>query len=105
MPKLIVTTRDGQTHSIAYRPGSLLTDALFDGGIPELRALCGGCLTCATCHVHVDPMSPASRPPFGELENIVIGGLRDPRQNSRLACQLTLTADLDGLSLTLPPEG
>lgn len=105
MPHILVTTRDGRTHRVEYLPGRILTDALHDAGLTELRALCGGCLTCATCHVYVDPLSPASRPPFGELEGVVIGGLAAPRENSRLACQLVLTAALDGLALTIPPEG
>ncbi|MCB5945610.1 2Fe-2S iron-sulfur cluster-binding protein [Acidocella sp. KAb 2-4] len=105
MPHLIVTGRDGQTRRIEYRPSRALSDALHEGGYMELRALCGGCMTCATCHVYVDPRSPASRPPFGELEGIVIGGLAAPRENSRLACQLVLTAAEDGLALTIPPEG
>ncbi len=105
-PSLLVTTRDGVTHSLGFLPGQMLMAALFDGGITELRALCGGCLTCATCHVYVnDPESPAARAPFGELESVVIGGLREPRPNSRLACQMELSAALDGLAVTLAAEG
>ncbi|WP_297442900.1 2Fe-2S iron-sulfur cluster-binding protein [Acidocella sp.] len=103
---MLVTTRDGQQHRVRFIPGQMLMDALFDGKIMELRALCGGCLTCATCHVYVDdPENPAARAPFGELESVVIGGLREPRPNSRLACQLVLSAALDGLAVTLAAEG
>ncbi len=105
MPHVFVTNRDGLTHWVEYIPGDSLMDALHNAGLTELRALCGGCLSCATCHVYVDPRSPASRSPFGELEGIVIGGLSAPRENSRLACQLILTSALDGLAITLPPEG
>ena len=55
MATLLVTTRDGTQHEIAAETGASVMQAIRDAGIDELYALCGGCMSCATCHVHVDP--------------------------------------------------
>ena len=54
MPKLIVTTREGETSEIDVSDGLTVMEAIRDNGFDELLALCGGCCSCATCHVHVD---------------------------------------------------
>ena len=53
MPKLIVTTREGETSEIDVSDGLTVMEAIRDNGFDELLALCGGCCSCATCHVHV----------------------------------------------------
>jgi ferredoxin len=50
-----VKDRSGVTHEVIAQPGMSLMEALRDNGIDELLALCGGCCSCATCHVFVDP--------------------------------------------------
>ena len=54
MPTITVTTRDGHTRAIEATVGKSLMENLRNGGIEEVLALCGGCCSCATCHVHVD---------------------------------------------------
>ena len=55
MPKLIVVTREGEEREITGEAGLSVMEVIRDAGIDEMLALCGGCCTCATCHVHVDP--------------------------------------------------
>ncbi|HWI87577.1 MAG TPA: 2Fe-2S iron-sulfur cluster-binding protein, partial [Sphingomonas sp.] len=55
MPKLIVVTREGEQREIEGEAGLSVMEVIRDAGIDELLALCGGCCSCATCHVHVDP--------------------------------------------------
>ncbi|HZF45848.1 MAG TPA: 2Fe-2S iron-sulfur cluster-binding protein, partial [Sphingomonadaceae bacterium] len=55
MPKLIVVNRAGEETSVEVGQGLTVMEAIRDNGFDELLALCGGCCSCATCHVHVDP--------------------------------------------------
>ena len=55
MPKLIVTDRQGTERAVEADEGLTVMEAIRDNGFDELLALCGGCCSCATCHVHVDP--------------------------------------------------
>jgi 2Fe-2S ferredoxin len=67
-------------------------------------ALCGGCCSCATCHVHVDPDFAALLPPMSEDENDLLDSSDHRNETSRLSCQIHLTAALDGLRVTIAPE-
>ena len=55
MPKLIVVSRSGEETTVDAASGLTVMEAIRDNGFDELLALCGGCCSCATCHVHVDP--------------------------------------------------
>src|SRR3546814_3815551 len=55
MPKLILVTRDGEEREMDGATGLSVMEVIRDNGVDELLALCGGCLSCATCHVHIDP--------------------------------------------------
>ena len=54
MPKLTVVNRDGEESTIEVEDGLTVMEAIRDNGFDELLALCGGCCSCATCHIHVD---------------------------------------------------
>lgn len=69
-----------------------------------VEATCGGSCSCATCQVYVDPQWMSALPAPSDEEMTLIGGLLISRPNSRLACQITMTPDLDGMSLTVAPE-
>jgi 2Fe-2S ferredoxin len=55
MPKIVVVNQAGDEREIDALRGVTLMEAIRDNGFDELLALCGGCCSCATCHVHVDP--------------------------------------------------
>jgi 2Fe-2S ferredoxin len=57
---------------------------------------------CATCHVYVDPKWLARLEPREEMEEGMLETAWEPRANSRLSCQIQITADLDGLQVTVP---
>jgi 2Fe-2S ferredoxin len=60
-------------------------------------AECGGSLSCATCHVFVDQSDVAALPPMEEMEDeMLYGAAEDRQETSRLSCQIKLT---DGLEL------
>ncbi len=104
MAKLTVTRRDGSTSDIDAKPGLSVMQALRNGGVDEVLALCGGCCSCGTCHVYVDPDWVARLPPCGEDEGDMLEGSPHRRDNSRLSCQIRVTETLDGLRVTVAPE-
>ena len=104
MPTINVTTRTGETRAVEATLGNSIMENLRDGGIDEILALCGGCLSCATCHVFVDDQWLAQLPPLSEDENDLLDSSDARQANSRLSCQLKLTEELDGIKVTVAPE-
>ena len=104
MPKLIVTTREGETSEIDVADGLTVMEAIRDNGFDELLALCGGCCSCATCHVHIDPAFQGKLPAMSEDEDDLLESSDHRDGNSRLGCQIPFTGDLDGLKVTIAAE-
>lgn len=104
MPKLIVVTREGEEREIDGQTGLSVMEVIRDAGIDEILALCGGCCSCATCHVHVDPDFAAKLPKMSEDENDLLDSSSERDANSRLSCQVQMTDDLDGLRVTIAAE-
>ena len=104
MPKLIVVNRAGETREVEADNGLTVMEALRDNGFDELLALCGGCCSCATCHVHVDPAFVDKLPPMSEDENDLLDSSDHRTATSRLSCQVPLSDALDGIKVTIAPE-
>jgi ferredoxin, 2Fe-2S len=104
MPKLILTTRDGVESVITGSSDASVMEAIRDAGIDELLALCGGCCSCATCHVHVDEAWVDKLPPMTPDENDLLDSSDHRSATSRLSCQLPFSDALDGLRVTIAPE-
>ena len=104
MPTVTVTTRDGRTKEITAQSGRSLMENLRAGGIEEILALCGGCCSCATCHVYVEEDWLGALPPVSDDEDDLLGTSGARQANSRLSCQIPVTDALDGISVTVAPE-
>ncbi len=104
MPAIFVQRRDGSNVSVDATPGFSVMEIIRDAGIDELLALCGGCCSCATCHVYVDNAFLGAVPALGEDENDLLDSSEHRRPNSRLACQLRFEKVLDGLKVAIAPE-
>ena len=104
MPKLIVTTREGETSEVDVGDGLTVMEAIRDNGFDELLALCGGCCSCATCHVHVDPAFADKLPPMSEDEDDLLESSDHRNEASRLSCQIPFGSELDGLKVTIAAE-
>jgi 2Fe-2S ferredoxin len=91
--------------TIQAREGQSLMRAAITGDIDGIAADCGGALTCATCHVMVREPWLGHLPPMAADENDMLDFAAADRQpNSRLSCQITLTAAMDGMEVDLPPN-
>ncbi|MEA1652897.1 2Fe-2S iron-sulfur cluster-binding protein [Nitrospirillum sp. BR 11164] len=104
MPTISVTTRDGRVVPVNAELGRSLMEAIRGAGIDDLMALCGGSCSCATCHVKVDPAQAHLMPAAGEYEIDLLDSSSHRDAASRLSCQIAVTADLDGLRVTIAPE-
>lgn len=104
MPKLTVVNRSGEESTIEVSDGLTVMEAIRDNGFDELLALCGGCCSCATCHVHVDPAFKDKLPEMSEDEDDLLDSSDSRDENSRLSCQVPFTADLDGMKVTIAEE-
>ena len=104
MPKLIVVSRDGSEKTVEAENGLSVMEAIRDNGFDELLALCGGCCSCATCHVFVDDEWRAAVGTPGEDENDLLDSSDHKQASSRLSCQIEMSDALDGLKVTIAPE-
>lgn len=105
MPSITVTDQSGAERTIHPATGGSLMEALRNAGFDEILALCGGNCSCATCHVYVAPDRFAQLGTPSEDEDDLLDSSDHRQPNSRLSCQLLVTEDLDGLAVTIPPEG
>jgi ferredoxin, 2Fe-2S len=92
----------GKEKTVESPEGSTLMEAAVKNGVGGILAECGGACTCATCHVYVDEawadkVGGAS----GDEEEMLTLAV-DPQPSSRLSCQISLNAELDGLVVRVP---
>jgi 2Fe-2S ferredoxin len=104
MPKLIIVSRDGTEAEVEARVGWSVMENIRDNGFDELLALCGGCCSCATCHVHVDTDWVGRLDSRGADEEDLLDTSDHKVEASRLSCQILYTAEMDGLRVTIAPE-
>lgn len=100
---IVVQDRAGNERAVEGQSGMSLMEVIRDN-FDELLALCGGCCSCATCHVHVDPAFLDALPPMSELENDLLDSSDRRNERSRLACQIPITPELNGLRVAIAPE-
>jgi 2Fe-2S ferredoxin len=101
---LRVTTRDGIEKRVEAQPAYSVMEAIRKSGIDELLALCGGCCSCATCHVYVDPQLAGQLPVMGPDEDDLLDSSDYRTERSRLSCQIACTPLLNGLRVQIAPE-
>lgn len=104
MPQLTVINRAGEEATVDGEVGLSVMEIIRDAGFDELLAMCGGCLSCATCHVYIDGDSAAALPEVGEDEDDLLASSDHRQENSRLSCQIPFTENLSGLRVRIAPE-
>lgn len=103
MATINVIDRDGTTHEVEGKDGWKLMEIIRDKGLP-IEAACGGCASCATCHVYVADEWADRLPAKSEEEEDMLDLAMEVQANSRLSCQIEVGADLNGLTVTLAPD-
>lgn len=104
MTQINVVKRDGTTQDVTATDGVSLMESLRDAGFDDLLALCGGCCSCATCHVHIDDETLAKLPEMSADENDLLDSSEHRDANSRLSCQVIVGDELDGATITIAKE-
>ena len=104
MPQITVINQSGEESSIAATVGRTLMETIRDSGFDELLALCGGCCSCATCHVHIDPAFMDKMPGLSEDENDLLDSSDHRNEFSRLSCQIPISDAFEGLKVTIAQE-
>lgn len=104
MPTINVIDRAGNHKTVEAQIGHSLMEVIRDDGFDELLALCGGCCSCATCHIHVEPAAADKLPEMTEDESDLLDSSDHRNETSRLACQIEMTAGLEGITVTIANE-
>ncbi len=102
MAKIIFTEPGGTRHEIDAPMGTTVMEAAVQNGVRGIVALCGGACACATCHVYIGAAWLAKVGAREDMEEGMLEAAWEPRENSRLSCQIHVTAALDGLEVTVP---
>ena len=102
MPKIVFIEPGGVRREIDAPVGITLMEAARQHGIEGVVAQCGGACACATCHVYIDPAWLARLEPREDMEEGMLENAWEPRDNSRLSCQIHITADMDGMQVIVP---
>ncbi|WP_159872425.1 2Fe-2S iron-sulfur cluster-binding protein [Novosphingobium sp. 9U] len=104
MPNIIVVKHTGEESSVEANEGRTLMEVIRDSGFDELLALCGGCCSCATCHVHIEPEYFGKLEPMSQDESDLLDSSEHRSACSRLSCQVPITEVLEGCRVTIAPE-
>ncbi len=102
MPTINYIDPDGKTHTVEAESGQTLMEVALKHLVPGIVAECSGACSCATCHVYVDEDWRAKTGEPGGMEEDMLDFAVDVQANSRLSCQVTITDEMDGLTVRVP---
>lgn len=105
MPEIIYLEHNGTEHRVQVDTGLSAMKGAVDNGVPGIDGDCGGQAACATCHVFVDPawIHKVGRP-VSDQEAEMLDLAVDRAEYSRLACQIEISPELEGLILRMPGQ-
>lgn len=103
VPTITLIQHSGESYTVEAADGATVMEVAIDNDITGIIGECGGCCSCATCHCYIDPAFMDKLPPRGDLETEMLEfASSEAKANSRLACQVEITDELDGMVVTLP---
>jgi 2Fe-2S ferredoxin len=104
MAKITFVQPDGTRAEVAIVPGTSLMQLAIDNGVVGILGECGGCAQCATCHVYIEG-GAVPLPAVAEDEDALLEcTVSDRKPDSRLSCQISVTPEMDGLVVNIPPR-
>ena len=104
MAKITYIDLNGNSKTIEIEKGLSVMEGAIQNNIPGIDADCGGSMAFATCHVYVEDKWLDKLPKAEDGEVDMIDMAFEPKKNSRLSCQITVTEELDGLTVTTPEK-
>ena len=104
MTKITYKDHFGNSKTIEVENGLTIMEGAVQNEIPGIDADCGGSMACATCHVYVEEKWLSKLPKAEDGEVDMIDMAFEPKKNSRLSCQITITDELDGLTVKTPEK-
>ena len=104
MPKIIYIEHTGKSHSVEVPKELSVMEGAIQNNIPGIDADCGGSCACATCHVYVEEKWFDKLPKKEDAEQDMLDMAFEPKKFSRLACQITIVDELDGLVVKMPSK-
>ena len=104
MTKIIYINHNNETHTVDVQNGLTVMEGAIQNDIPGIDADCGGGMACATCHVYVKEEWFDKLPKKEQGEEDMIDMAYEPKEFSRLSCQLIVSNELDGLIVNLPEK-
>ena len=104
MAKIIYNDFEGNSKTVEIENGLSVMEGAIQNEISGIDADCGGAMACATCHVYVKEEWFNKIPKAEEAEVDMIDMAYEPKQNSRLSCQIIVSDELDGLEVTTPEK-
>ena len=102
MPKITYIEHGGKEHVVDVPTGLTVMEGARDNNIPGIEADGGGACACSTCHVYIAPDWVEKLPAKDAMEEDMLDFAYDVQPNSRLSCQIKVTAELDGLVVRVP---
>ncbi len=102
MAKITYITHDGAARTLEVKSGLTVMEGAVKNNVPGIDADCGGACACATCHVYVDEAWLPKVGTASAMEESMLDFAEGVQPNSRLSCQIKVTDDLDGLTVTTP---
>ena len=104
MPKINYKDNQGNCKIIEVENGLSVMEGAIQNDVPGIDADCGGSMACATCHVYVEEKWLDKLPKAEDAEVDMIDMAYEPKKNSRLSCQLIVSDELEGLTVTTPDK-
>ena len=104
MPKITYIDSSGNQKTIEVEIGLTVMEGAIQNDVTGIDTDCGGGMSCATCHVYVKEEWLNKLPKAEDAEQDMIDMAFQPQKNSRLSCQITVTENLDGLTVTTPEK-
>ena len=104
MPKITYIEHNGKSHEVEVPNELSVMEGAVQNDIPGIDADCGGACACATWHVYVDEKWFDKLKNKESAEQDMLDMAFEPKKNSRLSCQITVSDDLDGLVVKMPSK-
>jgi 2Fe-2S ferredoxin len=102
MPKITYVDYSGTVRTVDVKSGMSVMEGALHNSVPGIDANCGGACACATCHVYIDERWLPKLAQPSDVEASMLEFASDSQANSRLACQLCVSEELDGLIVRTP---